>query len=105
MAEFDPLAYNYELINQDDGVFHFQKIIVKNDCVFTDIIELAYWSRQKIWVIFVEACNLKQFLPEGLDISENKISLFVGELRNDFDYQLITKRMAKDPKLIIQLGS
>lgn len=103
-AKFDPLQYNYELVSKSDGVCHFQKIISKEPLV-KDIIELSYWSKQDTWVIFIEAINLKQFLPPGLEIGESKIPLFVGDLKKDFDFGFIIKRVAKDPELLIQLGA
>ncbi len=104
--EFDPLEYGYELIHQQDGVFHFQKAMIKKDSVITDIIELAYWSRQKIWVIFIEFINLKPFFKDAPSFDESiKLTLFIGEIINDFDFQFQIKRICKDPEILIQLGS
>lgn len=106
--DFDPLEYNYELVEQyqEEGVYHFQKILVKTDRVITDIIELAYWSKQKTWVIFIEARNLKPFFKGAPAYDESlKCPLFVGEIKNDFDYQFQMKRICLDPKILIQLGS
>lgn len=106
MPKFDPLEFDYELVHREDGVLHFQKIILKKDCVFTDIVELSYWSKPDRWVMFVKAANLKQFLPEDTKLYEdNPITLFVGELKNDFDYRFIMSKIAKDPKLLIQMGA
>lgn len=104
--EFDPLEYNYELVHDQDGIFHFQKATIKKDAIITDIIELAFWSKQNIWIIFIEAINLKPFFKGAPSYDENlKITLFIGEIKNDFDYQLLTKRICTDPKVLIQLGS
>lgn len=105
MAKFDPLQYNYELVPSSEDVFHFQKIISKQKCVFTDIIELAYWSKYNCWTIFIETTNLKQFLPQVLAVENNKIYLFVGEIKNDFDFQFQMKRISMDPNLLIRLPS
>lgn len=105
MAKFDPLIYNYELIDKQEGVYHFQKILLKENCVVTDIIELAYWSKQDIWVIYLETINLKQFLPKDTTIEECKMPLFIGEIKNDFDYQFQMKRICMDPKILIQMGA
>lgn len=103
--EFDPLEYNYELVHKEDGVFHFQKSTIQKDCIITDIIELAYWSKQKTWIIFIECINLKPFFKQAPHYDENfKISLFVGEIKNDFDFQLLMKRICIDPEILIQLG-
>lgn len=106
MAKFDPLAFNYELVSEESGIFHFQKIILKEDCVLTDIIELSYWSDQKCWVIFLEMINLKQFLPNhDIPDESHPISLFIGEIRSDFDFRFIMNKIVKDAQIIIKLGS
>lgn len=105
--DFDPIEYNYELADKSptDGVFIFQKII-KKECMITDIIEIAYWSRQKSWCIYIMTDNLKQFLPGKKIFEDNRvISLFIGEIKNDFDYQFIMKRIITDPEILIQIGS
>lgn len=106
--DFDPLEYNYELVQEskEDGVFHFQKILLKQDRVLTDIVEMAYWSKQKTWMIFIEAINLKPFYKGSLVYDEDlKVFLFIGEIKNDFDYQLLMKRICLNPEILIQLGS
>lgn len=105
--QFDPIEYNYELVHESkaDKVFHFQKKITKLKLPFNDIIELSLWSKQNIWLIFVSAQNLKPFLlPDEYVDEDRKIPLFIGEIKNDFDYQFIMKRIITDPKILIQLG-
>lgn len=106
--DFDPIEYNYELADKspEDGVFVFQKIIQKKQCVITDIIEIAYWSKQKYWCVYVMTDNLKQFLKGKTPFEDNRpISLFIGEIKNDFDYQFLMKRIITDPEILIQIGS
>lgn len=106
--DFDPLEYNYELANQSpaDGVFHFQKKITKLKLQFNDLIELSFWSKQNMWFIFISSPNLKPYLlPDQYVDEDRKIPLFIGEIKNDFDYQFLMKRIITDPKLLIQLGS
>lgn len=106
MATFDPLEYNYELVSKQDGVYHFQKKITTEKCVFTDIIELNYWSKQKTWIIFIDFLNLKQFMESEMQLDiDSKLTLFVGEIKNDFDFQFLMKRIVIDPQILIQLGS
>lgn len=103
--KFDPLEYNYQIIGDMEEAINFQRIISKKDCSIADIIELAFWKKQKIWVLFIESINLNQFLPEISQIQESyKISLFVGEIKSAFEYELILKRIVKDPEILIQLG-
>ena len=105
--QFDPLEYNYELVHESkaDGVFHFQKKITKQKLQFNDIMELSFWSKQKIWVIFVSSQNLKPYLrPDEYVDEDRKVPLFIGEIINDFDYQFLMKRIIMEPKILIQLG-
>lgn len=104
--DFDPLEYNYELVSQNNDVFHFQRTLKKKEITIQDIVEIYYWSIPKMWVIYVESINLNQFLPINSQVTESiKIPLFVGQIKGDFDYQLLTKRMCTDPTVLIQLGS
>lgn len=103
--QFDPTEYNYELVGENDGTHHFQKIITPS-LQIKDIIELSYWSKQKIWIIFIQAMNMKPFLEKDMCIDEDmKISLFIGEIKSAFEYELIMKRICTDPKLLILLES
>lgn len=103
---FDPLEYNYRLVNNIEEAFNFQRIISKEDCNMADIVEIAFWKKQKIWILFIESINLNQFLPENKQIHESyKISLFAGEIKSAFEYELIMKRIVKDPEILIQLGA
>ena len=104
--EFNPLEYNYELVSNNNDVCNFQRIIKKEKLAIQDIVEICYWSIPKIWVFYVESINLNQFLKEDFQVTESiKIPLFVGQIKGDFDYQLLTKRMCTDPNILIQLGS
>lgn len=105
MAKFDPIEFNYELVGEQDGIVHFQKVIEKNNLRITDIFELAFFSKENAWMIFIETNNLKQFLPEILDIENTKVSLFSGELKNDYDFRFIMTKITKNPKLLLQLSS
>lgn len=106
MPKFNPAEFGYELVHEEDAVLHFQKIILKKDCVFTDIIELSYLSKLDRWILFIKTANLKQFLPDTTDlIQDNPITLFIGELKNDFDFRFIISKIIKEPKLLIQMGS
>lgn len=103
--QFDPVEYNYELVSTSDGTHHFQKSTSKPLQV-QDIIELSYWSKQKTWIIFIEAMNIKPFLGTDIDINQDmKIPLFIGEIKSAFEYELIMKRICTDPKVLLQLGS
>lgn len=103
---FDPLEYNYRLTCDIEEAFNFQRIISNNDLSITDIIELAFWKKQKIWVMFIESLNLNEFLPEASHVKESyKIYLFAGEIKSAFEYELIIKRIVKDPEILIQLGA
>jgi hypothetical protein len=104
---FDPLEYNYESISSKDGIHHFQKVISAPPQV-QDIIEISYWSKQKMWIIFMEAMNMKPFIELEKDMvlpEDTKIPLFIGEIKSAFEYELIIKRICTDPKILIQLGS
>lgn len=105
MAKFDPTEFNYELVGERDGIFHFQKSIEKKELLITDIFELAFWSKEDTWVIFIETINLKQFLPQILAIENNKVYLFVGTIKNDFDFRFLMARSSKNAKLLLQLPS
>lgn len=105
MAKFDPTEFSYELAGKQDGIFHFQKSIEKKELLITDIFELAFWSKENTWVMFVEAANLKQFLPQVLAVENSKITLFVGEIKNDFDFRFLMAKISKNPKLLLQLPS
>lgn len=104
--EFDPLQYNYELVSNNNGVVHFQRTIKKKEITIQDIVEIYYWSTPRIWLIYIESINLNQFLPQDSQVQESiKIPLFIGQIKGDFDYQLLTKRICTDPQVLIQLGS
>ena len=105
MAKFDPTEFNYELVSQLDGICHFQKTIDKKELLITDIFELAFWSKDNTWVIFIETINLKQFLPEILAIENSKVYLFVGTIKKEFDFRLIMSKISRNPKLLLQLPS
>lgn len=104
--DFNPLEYNYELVSNNNDVFHFQRIITKEKLAIPDIVEISYWGIPKIWVFYVDSINLNQFLKEDSQVMESiKIPLFIGQIKGDFDYQLLTKRMCTDPNVLIQLGA
>lgn len=104
--KFDPLEYNYELVSESNDVFHFQKILKNENPPIQDIVEISYWSTPKIWIIYVESLNLNPYLPEESQVTGSiKIPLFIGHIKGDFDYQLLTKRMCTDAEALIQLGS
>lgn len=104
--DFDPLEYNYELVSKNNDVCHFQRSLKRKEITIQDIVEIYYWSIPGIWVIYVESINLNQFLPADSQVTESmKIPLFVGQIKGDFDYQLLTKRICTDPNVLIQLGS
>ena len=105
MGKFDPADFNYERIREEDGVSHYQKILIKDVSVVTDIVELSYWSKQNIWVIFIEVINLKQFLPAyNIPDDHHHITLFVGRIKSGQDFRFLINRIAKDPKFLSQLG-
>lgn len=104
--KFDPLEYNYQVVADMPEAINYQRTISAKDCSITDIIELAFWKQQNIWVLFIESINLNQFLPASSQIEESyKIPLFVGQFKSAFEYELVMKRIVKDPKIIIQLGA
>ena len=99
--KFDPIEFNYELVNAQDSVFHYQKVLVQPDCIITDIIELAFWSKQNTWIIFIEASNMKQFAQDMQFDEWDKITLFIGKLNTDFDFEFQMKRICIDPQILI----
>lgn len=106
VKQFDPLEYNYELVSNKNDVCHFQRIIKKTECTLPDVVEISYWALPKIWIIYIESINLNQFIkPEYHVIESIKIPLFIGQIKGDFDYQLLIKRMCTDPNVLIQIGS
>lgn len=103
--KFDPLEYNYELVSENNSVFHFQKVLKKEKLSITDVIEISFWSTLGIWIIYVESLNLNQFLPSHCKVEYSmKIPLFIGQIKGDFDYQLLTKRICMDAETLIQIG-
>lgn len=105
--DFNPAEYNYEVVHEskEDGVFHFQNKIRKLKLQFTDLIELSFWSKQNIWLIFVSSQNLKPYLrPDEYVDEDRKIPLFIGEIKNDFDYQFLMKRIIINPQKLMQIG-
>lgn len=104
--QFDPLEYDYELVSNQNDVCHFQRIIKKKECTIQEIVEMCYWSIPGIWIIYMESINLNQFLPAHSQITEStKIPLFIGQIKGDFDYQLLVKRICTDPEILIQVGA
>lgn len=102
---FDPLEYNYELVNIIDGVVNFQKILSAPKANIPDIIELAYYSDKGIWVFFINLDNITPFVDHNPFEGDNTIiSLYIGEIKSSLEFELLMKRITKDPKLILQLG-
>lgn len=109
MGKFNPIDFKYELVHEskEDGVFHYQKIQLKEASVMTDVLELAYWSKQNTWVLFIEQMNLKQFLPKTYYISDEHhiINLYVGKIKNNMNFRFLTNNITKDPQVLVQMGS
>lgn len=104
MAKFDPKEFNYELYGNTDGVLHYQKNIDTDKPSFIDVIELAYYSKVDSWAMIVKSENMRQFVPD-IDFSDGDIfSLFIGKIKNDFDFRFIMNKIVKDPKAIVQMG-
>ncbi len=100
--KFDPIEFNYELENTNDGIAHFKRVLKSEDCAITDLIELTYHQKQKQWVIFIELNNLQLYFPEkSFPIECIKIPLFIGAIKSAFEFELIMKRVSKDPELLI----
>lgn len=108
--EFNPNDFSYDITSEQGDVLLFQKIIIGyakekflREIKLLDFIELQYWNKPEIWCIFIEAENLKRFIPyfDGVQ----KLVLFVGEINNDFDFRFIMAKIVKDPEKIAMLGS
>lgn len=103
--QFDPLEYDYEVVGTPEEVEHFQKILHSEVCLINYIIELSYLKSKNIWMIFVEVSNFQQFFPQFNPSYESvRIPLFIGEIKSAFEFELLMKRIIKDPLIIMQFG-
>ncbi len=100
--EFSPSAYNYELVGKENGVFRYQKISVQKDSVITDLLELAWWSEPDYWIIYVDPERLHEMFPKHKfpSLSDDPITLYVGEIRCHEDYEFLINRIVKKPEII-----
>lgn len=102
---FDPLEYDYELVGTQEDVDHFQKVLHSEVCKINDIIEISHLKSKNVWIIFVEVTNFQQIFPDFHPSSESiRIPLFIGEIKRAFEFELLMKRIVKDPLIIMQFG-
>lgn len=104
MAQFDPLEFGYYLFGNVEGFSHYQKEILQEKINMVDIIELVHCIKVDTWAMVIKPHNLKQFLPT-LSIFSDDITLFIGKIKNDFDFRFIMSKIVKDPKILIQMGA
>lgn len=103
MGKFNPLDFKYELAHEEHDHLLYQKIIIKEESLFTDLIELGYFKNSNTWALFITGSNLKPYLPAYKEIPN--ISLFIGKIKNNMNFRFLLNNICKDPKVIIQLGS
>lgn len=103
MAKFNPLDFKYELVQDDEDSLLYQKKIISEESVFTDLIELGYFKKANVWGLFITGSNLKSYLPSYKEIPN--ISLYIGKIKNNMNFRFLLNNICKDPKVIIQLGS
>lgn len=104
MAQFDPLEFGYFLCNNREGFVHYKKEILQEKINMVDVIELVYCTKVDTWAMVIQPDNLKQFSPD-FSIFQYDITLFIGKIKNDFDFRFIMSKIVKDPKILIQMGA
>jgi len=104
MPKFNPDQFDYEKISDEEDVACYQKIIIKKDVVFTDLIELIYWKKANIWMMIIKSENLKRLSPEFRSLETEMICLFMGTIKREYDFRFLMKKIVKDPKVIAQMG-
>lgn len=102
--EFNPENFDYKLVSAQDDVIHYRKISYDEEITFLKKIEIQYWRKADTWIIFIQSENIKQFILD-FDTEPQKIVLFIGEIKNDFDFRFIMAKIVKDPRKIAMLGS
>lgn len=105
MAKFNPLGFNYELVHQYPNVDHYQRKLATENCNLSHLLELTYWIKENIWVIYVDRMNLKPLL-KGQYISDEShhINLYVGRIISNQDYRFLINKHTKDPFFIYKLS-
>lgn len=103
MSDFNPKEFDYKLVSDVDDILHYQKSITENP-IFIDIMELAFYKEVNTWSILIRTFNLKQFLPDIYFDEDECITLFVGQLKSEFDFRMIMSKIVKDPNVIVKMG-
>lgn len=105
MAKFDPLEFGYYLYSDNNEILNYQKEIVQQDVTMIDVMELVHFTKPDAWAIVIKVDNLKQFIPNIYMLDANHMTLFMGKIKNDFDFRFLISKIIKDPQILIQMGA